>query len=85
MQPVPRLANNDNSCIIHGCEIFVKYGSRSGQGAIGLTFTPLQAPDLLNPVPTWPILLMGLFLLCSAFYLVRKLFHRLTPASRHKG
>src|SRR2546425_6853646 len=30
--------------------------------------TPLQAPGLLTPVPSWPVLLIGLFLLCCAFY-----------------
>ena len=47
--------------------------------------TPLQAPGSLPPVPSWPILLIGLFLLCCAFYWGRKLFRRLTRASRHTG
>ena len=44
--------------------------------------TPLQAPGLLTPVPSWPVLLIGLFLLCCAFYWGRKLLRRLTRASR---
>ena len=43
--------------------------------------TPLQAPGLLNSVPSWPVLLIGLFLVCCAFYWGRKLFRRLTRAS----